>query len=237
MNSSKAILVECENVSKQYGFFFALNKISFHLNENSILGVIGANGAGKTTLIRILSGLISPTSGKIVIKGKNYKTNGKLIKQIIGTITNKSFLYEELTIYENLKFYSKLYSTYDKSTFKENIEHYAEKFYLSNWIFEPISNLSTGMKQKVEIIRILIQNPLILLLDEPFSGLDFNTIKLLIKVLIELREKENLTLIIATHKIEVIQEISDAILILKKGKISKLAPKNELDKSQIESYF
>jgi len=237
MNNSTAILLECENVSKQYGFFFALNKISFHLDENSILGIIGANGAGKTTLIRILSGLTSPTSGKIIIRGENYKTDSKSIKQNIGIITNKSFLYKELTIYENLKFYSKLYSIYDKNTFKAKIEQYLEKFNLSDWIFEPISNLSTGMKQKVEIIRILIHNPSILLLDEPFSGLDFNTIKLLINILTELRERENLTIIIATHKIDVVQEISDALLILKKGKISKYALKNEIDKSMIESYF
>ena len=237
MNSSKTILLECESVSKQYGFFFALNKISFHLDQNSILGVIGANGAGKTTLIRILSGLTSPTSGTVVIKGRNYKTDTKYIKQIIGTITDKSFLYEELTIYENLKFYCKLYSIYNKNEFKEKIEHYAKKFNLSDWIFEPISNLSTGMKQKVEIIRILIHNPSILLLDEPFSGLDFKTIKLLIKILTELKEKENLTIIIATHNIEVVQEICDAILILKRGKISKFAPINEIDKKKIESYF
>jgi len=237
MSNFNAVLLECDNISKQYGFFFALNKISFHLDESSILGVIGANGAGKTTLIRILSGLTSPTSGKMVIKGKNYKTDDKFLKKIIGTIANKSFLYEELTIYENLKFYSKLYSVYDKHTFKEKIEHYAEQFNLSDWIFEPISNLSTGMKQKVEIIRILIHNPSILLLDEPFSGLDFNTIKLLIKILTELKLKENLTIIIATHNIEVVQEISDAILILKNGKISKFAPKNEIDKNKIESYF
>ena len=237
MSNSNRILLKCENISKQYGFFFALNKISFCLDESSILGVIGANGAGKTTLIRILSGLTSPTSGNVVIKGKNYKTDGKFIKQIIGVITDKSFLYEKLSIYENLKFYSKLHSTYDKSTFKEEVERYAEKFNLSNWLFEPISNLSTGMKQKVEIIRILIHNPSILLLDEPFSGLDFNTIKLLIKILTELREKENLTIIIATHKIEVVQQISDTILILNRGKISKFAPKNEIDKSKIESYF
>ena len=237
MSNFNPILLECENVSKQYGFFFALNKISFKLKRNSILGVIGANGAGKTTLIRILSGLTSPTSGKIVIKGKIYETHDKSIKQIIGTITNKSFLYEELTIYENLKFFSKLYSTYDKFTFEKKIEQYTEKFNLSSWIFEPISNLSTGMKQKVEIIRILIQKPSILLLDEPFSGLDFNTIKLLIKILDELREKENLTIVIATHKIEVIQQISDTILILKNGKINKFASKNEIDRSKIESYF
>ena len=237
MKNSNTILLECDNISKQYGFFFALSKISFHLDENTILGVIGANGAGKTTLIRILSGLTSPTSGKIAIKGKNYKTNDKSIKQFIGTITNKSFLYDELTIYENLKFYSKIYSIYDKSSFKKKIELYTEQFNLSDWIFEPISNLSTGMKQKVEIIRSLIHNPSLLLLDEPFSGLDFNTIKLLIKILTELREKENLTIIIATHKIEVVQEISDTILILKRGKISKFAPKNEIDKNKIESYF
>ena len=237
MSNFNTILLECDNISKQFGFFFALNKISFQLDESSILGVIGANGAGKTTLIRILSGLISPTSGKIIIKGKNYKTDDKSIRKIIGTITNKSFLYEELTIYENLKFFSKLYSIYDKSTFKDKIEHYTGKFNLSNWIFEPISNLSNGMKQKVEIIRILLQNPSILLLDEPFSGLDFNTIKILIKILRELREKEKLTIVIATHKIEVVQKISDTILILKKGKISKFAPIKEIDKNKIESYY
>ena len=237
MNSSKTILLECESVSKQYGFFFALNKISFHLDQNSILGLFGDNGAVKTTLIRILSGLTSPTSGTIVIKGRNYKTDTKSIKHIIGTITDKSFLYEELSIYENLKFYSKLYSVYEKHETQAKIEHYAEKFNLSDWIYEPISNLSTGMKQKVEIIRSLIHNPSILLLDEPFSGLDFTTIKLLIKILTELREKEKLTLIIATHKIEVVQEISDTILILKNGKISKFAPRNEIDRIKIESFF
>ena len=237
MSNFDTILLECDNISKQYGFFFALNKISFHTEENSILGVIGANGAGKTTLIRILSGLTSPTSGKIVIKGKDYKTDAKSIKQIIGIITDKSFLYEELTIYENLKFYAKLYSNYNKKEFKGKIERYAEKFNLSNWIYEPISNLSTGMKQKVEIIRSLINYPSVLFLDEPFSGLDFNAIKVLINILTELREKEKLTIVIATHKIEVIQEISDAILILKRGKISKFAPINDIDKNKIESYF
>ncbi len=237
MNSSNTILLECENISKQYGFFFALNKISFHLDENSILGVIGANGAGKTTLIRILAGITSPTSGTILIKGWNYKTDAKSVKQIIGIITDKSFLYEELTIYENLKFYAKLYSNYNKKEFKGKIERYTEKFNLSDWIYEPISNLSTGMKQKVEIIRSLINYPSILFLDEPFSGLDFNAIKVLINILTELREKEKLTIVIATHKIEVIQEISDAILILKRGKISKFAPINDIDKNKMESYF
>jgi len=237
MNKSNRILLECDNVSKQYGFFYALNNISFDVKENTILGIVGANGAGKTTLIKILSGLSSPTSGKILINGMNYKENKSNIKRLIGTISSKSFLYEELSIYENLKFYSKLYSVYEKHKIKEKIEQYADIFNLSDWIYEPISYLSTGMKQKVEIIRILIHNPSILLLDEPFSGLDFNSINLLIKMLNNLREKENLTVILTSHRIEVIQRISDAILILKRGKINKFIPRNEIHKIKIESYF
>lgn len=237
MNKSDKILLECDKISKQYGFFFALNNVSFNVKENSILGIVGANGAGKTTLIKILSGLSTPTSGKILINGLNYKENNRNIKQLIGTISSKSFLYEELSIYENLKFYSKLYSVYEKHEFKEKIEQYVDSFNLSDWIYEPISYLSTGMKQKVEIIRMLIHNPSLLLLDEPFSGLDFNSINLLIKILKDLRKDEKLTIILATHKIEVIQQISDAILILKRGKISKFAPKTEMDEIKIESYF
>jgi len=237
MNESDKILLECDNVSKQYGFFFALKNISFNVKENTILGIAGANGAGKTTLINILSGLNAPTSGKILINGLNYKENYRNIKRLIGTITSKSFLYEELSIYENLKFYSKLYSVYEKSEFKEKIEKYANNFNLSDWIYEPISYLSTGMKQKVEIIRILIHNPSILFLDEPFSGLDFNSINLLIKMLNDLRVNENLTIVLATHKIEVIQQIGDAIIILKRGKINKYVSKTEMPKIKIGSYF
>ena len=237
MNKSDKILLECDNVSKQYGFFFALKNISFSVRENTILGIAGANGAGKTTLINILSGLNAPTSGKILINGLNYKENYRNIKRLIGTITSKSFLYEELSIYENLKFYSKLYSVYEKSEFKEKIEKYANNFNLSDWIYEPISYLSTGMKQKVEIIRILIHNPSILFLDEPFSGLDFNSINLLIKMLNDLRVNENLTIVLATHKIEVIQQIGDAIIILKRGKINKYVSKTEMPEIKIGSYF
>jgi len=90
MSNFNPILLECDNISKQYGFFFALNKISFHLDENSVLGVIGANGAGKTTLIKILAGLTSPTSGKIVIKGKKSLLKERIIKQMINLLNKLS---------------------------------------------------------------------------------------------------------------------------------------------------
>ncbi|MFW9950589.1 MAG: ATP-binding cassette domain-containing protein, partial [Candidatus Thorarchaeota archaeon] len=181
--------------------------------------------------------LSSPTSGKVLINGLDYKENNRDIKRLIGTISSKSFLYEELSIYENLKFYSKLFSVYDKHKLKKKIEYYADFFNLSNWIYEPVNFLSTGMKQKVEIIRILIHNPSILFLDEPFSGLDFNSINLLIKMLNDLRENEKLTIVITSHKIELIQRMSDTVLILKRGKISKIVPKIEMSNINIESYF
>ncbi|MFX1288241.1 MAG: ABC transporter ATP-binding protein [Promethearchaeota archaeon] len=237
MHESDRILLECDNISKQYGFFFALNKISFKVEENTTFGIVGANGAGKTTLINILSGLNSPSSGKILVNGMDYKENNRDIKRLIGTISSKSFLYEELSIYENLKFYSKLFSVYDKNEFKKQVEHLAETFNLSDWIYEPINYLSTGMKQKVEIIRTLIHNPSILFLDEPFSGLDFNSINLLIKILNDLRKNKKLTIVITSHKIELIQKMSDAVLILKRGKISKIVPKTEMRTINIESYF
>jgi ABC-type multidrug transport system ATPase subunit len=237
MDITNKILLKCDNVSKQFGFFFALNKISFIVNENTILGIVGANGAGKTTLINLLSGLSTPTKGKILINGINYNVNERNIKRLIGTITSKSFLYEEFSIYENLKFFSKLYNIYNKVETRKIIEQYAKNFNLSDWLYEPVSYLSTGMKQKVEIMRVLIHNPSILLLDEPFSGLDFNTINLLTTMLTNLKERKNLTLVITSHNIELIRQISDAILILKRGKISKLVPKDEIDKIKIESYY
>lgn len=237
MDKINKIILNCENISKQFGFFFALNKISFTVNESTILGIVGANGAGKTTLINILSGLSAPTTGKILIKGMNYKVDERNIKRFIGTITSKSFLYEELSIYENLKFFSKLYAIYDKVETSKIIEQVAANFNLSDWLYEPVSYLSTGMKQKVEIMRVLIHDPSILFLDEPFSGLDFNTINMLITMLINLKEKKNLTLVFTSHNIELIRRISDAILILKRGKISKLVPKDEIDEIKIESYY
>ncbi len=234
--STKAIL-NCENVSKQFGYFFALKKISFQVREDTVFGIAGANGAGKTTLIKILSGLLKPTFGKIMFGDMNYDDNSNIIKQNIGITTDESFLFEELTIFENLKYYANLHLNFEKKKIKTKIEQFCEKFTLTDWIDEPVRILSHGMKQKVELIRVLIHQPSILFLDEPFSGLDYNATTMLINFFKELKQNKNISIILTTHKIDVFQQICDDLIILKRGKINKVIAHEEFNETQIKSYF
>jgi len=237
MPESKNDLINCVKVSKQFGYFFALKNISFKIRENTIFGIAGANGAGKTTLIKIICGLLSPTFGKIIIDGLNYEDHPNIIKRNIGITTDESFLYEELTLYENLRYYGNLHLLFDKEELDKKIEDFALKFNLSDWIHEPIGNLSHGMKQKVELIRAIIHEPSVLFLDEPFSGLDYKATKILITFIKELKIKKKITIILTTHNIEVFRQISDDLIILRKGKINKSFSKEDLNEIEIESYF
>lgn len=237
MVESKKELINCINISKQFGYFFALKNISFKVRENTIFGIAGANGAGKTTLIKILCGLITPTLGKIIIKNMNFEHQSNIIKKFIGISTDESFLYEELTIFENLKFYDNLHLTFDKNLIKTKIEQFAKIFNLTDWINEPVKNLSHGMKQKVELMRALMHQPSLLFLDEPFLGLDFKTTEILMNSLKDLKGNENVSIILTTHKIEILTKICDEIIVLQRGKINKTFTKDEFNETEIESYF
>jgi ABC-type multidrug transport system ATPase subunit len=229
--------INCINVSKQFGYFFALKKISFNVREHSIFGIAGANGAGKTTLVKVLSGLLKPTFGKILLEGMNYDDHSNIIRRNIGITTDESFLFEELTIFENLKYYDNLHLNFDKNNIITKIDKFCKKFNLTDWINEPVGILSHGMKQKVELIRVLIHQPSIIFLDEPFSGLDYKATEMLINFLKELRTKEKITIILTTHNIEVLQQICDELIILKRGKISKSITKEDYNEVKIKSFF
>ena len=230
-------IIKCFNLSKQFGFFYAIKKVSFEIEENTTIGILGPNGAGKTTLIKLLSGLLKPTKGNITINGMSYNENPLSIKQNIGILTDRSFLYEDLTLYENLKFYYNLYHNSKNHQIKAKIEKYAELFNLNEWIFEPIRNLSKGMKQKVELIRILIHDPSILILDEPLSSIDQKTVPLIIALLLELQNVNKKTIIMSTHNIELAQQLCEKILIIKKGKIVQTLSKMDIQTAQIKDYM
>jgi len=237
MVKSNKTIINCENVSKKFGYFFALKKISFQVNKDTIFGIAGANGAGKTTLIKVLSGLLKPTNGRISLGGLNYDDNSTLLRQNIGITTDESFLFEELTIFENLKYYANLHLNFDKRNILTKINQYCKNFNLTDWINEPVRILSHGMKQKVELIRVLIHEPSLLLLDEPFSGLDYNSTAMIIKFFKELKKNKNISIILTTHDIDVFRKICDDLIILKKGKVNKTAIGEELKEIEIESYF
>ena len=167
----------------------------------------------------------------------NYKNHSNIIRQNIGITTDESFLHEELTIFENLKFYDNLHLNFEKNKINAKIESLSSKFNLLDWINEPVGNLSHGMKQKVELIRAIIHHPSILFLDEPFSGLDYNTTEMLIDFLKELKHKEKISIILTTHKIDLFKKICDDLIILKKGKISSSFTKEDYDRIEIGSYF
>ena len=167
----------------------------------------------------------------------NYEKDQHNIKEFIGIITDKSYLYEELTIYENLKFYDNLHFHFEKNEIKNKIERFTKLFKLNDWIHEPIRNLSKGMKQKVEIIRCLMHRPSILLLDEPFTSLDFKSIKTLVDMFRELKERDNISLVFTTHKIDVALQVCDDLMILKRGKINKFIKKDAFDEIDIKTYF
>ncbi|MFW9895396.1 MAG: ABC transporter ATP-binding protein [Candidatus Thorarchaeota archaeon] len=231
-------IIDCKNVSKQFGYFFALKNLTFQVKSDTIFGIAGANGAGKTTLIKILSGLLKPTFGTIFLNGMNYEDNSIIIRQNIGIITDQSFLFEELTIFENLKYYANLHLNFDKGKIISEIDKYCKKFNLTDWIDEPVRILSHGMKQKVNLIRVLIHQPSILFLDEPFSGLDYKATIMLIDFFKELRKNKNISIILTTHKLEIYPQICDDMIILKKGKINKILTREDFNENEIiKSYF
>lgn len=234
---SNAKAITCVKVSKRFGFYFALKNVTFEVKPNSIFGILGPNGAGKTTLLKLLSGLLKPSNGTISIAGLDYEKDPSVIRRMLGVIIDQSFLYSELTIYENLNFYAHLFSRYEKSQIRADIERYLKLFNLDEWIDEPVRTLSTGMRRKVELVRTLIHKPQLILIDELFLGLDVKSIELLVHLIGDLKEKENVSFVLSTHNINLALELCDEIIVLKRGKINKSAKRDEYKQLNIESYF
>jgi len=224
--SDKAIVVR--NLTRRYGYRVALRKVSFEFSERGIQGLFGANGAGKTTLFRVLSTLLRPHGGTINILGYNIEQNPDEIKKRIGLLIDKPLLYQELTGSENLKFYSKLYGL-SKDVFEDNMNELAKRFEVNTWLEETVKNLSTGMRKRLDIVRSLLHNPELLLLDEPFSGLDKDSASIFKDYLEENRKKR--TTIVTTHNLLLGSELCDEFVTLRKGKVIGQGPISEFEQT------
>jgi ABC-2 type transport system ATP-binding protein len=218
-------MITVENLTKKFETVTAVENISFNINESEIFGFLGPNGAGKTTTIRMLSTLISQTSGKITIDNRSPESDGEYIRSIIGLLTESPGMYEKISAYDNLEYYSSFYNIPGTKR-KDNIERYLKMFDLWDRKDDLVGTYSKGMKQKLALSRALIHEPKILFLDEPTAGLDPESAHM-VRNFIESLKKEKTTVFLCTHNLEEASNLSDRVCIIKR-KIIRIATLSEL---------
>lgn len=218
-------MITVENLTKKFETVTAVENISFNINESEIFGFLGPNGAGKTTTIRMLSTLISQTSGKITIDNRSPESDGEYIRSIIGLLTESPGMYEKISAYDNLEYYSSFYNIPGTKR-KDNIERYLKMFDLWDRKDDLVGTYSKGMKQKLALSRALIHDPKILFLDEPTAGLDPESAHM-VRNFIESLKKEKTTVFLCTHNLEEASNLSDRVCIIER-KIIRIATLSEL---------
>jgi len=221
----RRIMIEALSLSKKYGDLLAVKDLNLMI-DNELFGFLGANGAGKTTTIKMMTGLISPTDGKIKICGIDINENPRAAKSQFGLLPDNPFLYEKLSAIEFLNFMGDLYKV-DSNTLIKRINNLLELFDLKDRAQDLIETYSFGMKQKVALAGALIHNPKVLFLDEPTVGLDPKSTRI-IKDILKGLVREGITIFMSTHILEVAEAMCDRIGIIDKGELIECGTMKEL---------
>ena len=213
-------MIEIKNVSKSYdGNKKAIDNISFNVEDGSIFAFIGHNGAGKTTLIKSIMGIHDFDFGEILINGKSIKDNPIECKEIMAYVPDNPDLYENMKAIDFINFICDMYGI-SKNDRIENIKKYSKIFEMENNLNDDISSFSHGMKQKIAIIAALSHNPQIIVMDEPFVGLDPKSVFSMKEIMHEM-VKEGKIIFFSTHILDVAEKLCDYVAIIKNGKIIK----------------
>lgn len=205
-------MLSLKNITKQYGVYKANNDISLEIPSHEIFGMLGPNGAGKTTLIRIITGITMPDSGSILFDGKKYTIEDRLK---IGYMPEERGLYKKMKVGEQLVYLAQLKGMSKQDALKK-IKIWVDKFEIASWWNKRIEELSKGMQQKVQFISTVVHEPKLIILDEPFSGLDPINADLIIKEMYELKNN-GATIIFSTHRMEQVEELCKSIVLINKG--------------------
>lgn len=229
------IAIEMENLSKRYGYNYALRDVTLNILQGEVFVFLGPNGSGKTTLLKILTTLTSLTSGNVKVFGLALRENGREIRQMIGYLSHEPLLYRDLTGEENINFYSKFYQLSSQERFLEKLDKAFNFLRITRWRHEPIKNLSKGLKKRFDLVRAIIHDPKILLLDEPFSGLDILSVNIL-KDFIR-NERGNKTTIISTHDIDLAKSLCDRGAILVEGKMRQVLRSQDITDTSVKEIF
>ena len=229
-------MIEIKNVTKSYAGKKAIDNISFNVNDGEIFAFIGHNGAGKTTLIKSIVGIHEFDSGEILINGKSIKEKPEVCKKEMAFVPDNPELYENMKAIDFINFICDMYEI-DQKTREENITKYAKLFEIENNLNDTISSFSHGMKQKVALISALAHNPKVLIMDEPFVGLDPKAVYDVKEVMNEMT-KEGKIIFFSTHILDVAEKLCSRVAIIKKGELVKVGSMDEIkgDKS-LEKVF
>jgi ABC-2 type transport system ATP-binding protein len=207
-------VLEVKNLKKYFATQKAVDDISFGLQKGSIFGLLGPNGAGKTTLIRMITGIFYPDEGEILFDGKKFDPNNDAMK--IGYMPEERGLYKKMKIGEQAVFLSRLKGLTKEQAIK-NVKEWFIKFEMQSWWNKKIEDLSKGMGQKLQFVITVLHEPKLIILDEPFSGLDPVNANLIKDEIYNLAQK-GATIIFSTHRMEQVEEICDHIILVNKGR-------------------
>ncbi|MBP6635874.1 MAG: ATP-binding cassette domain-containing protein, partial [Paludibacter sp.] len=208
------ILLEVENVVKQFAEHRALDGVSLSVPENSVYGLLGPNGAGKTTLIRIINCITAPDSGEVRLNGKRMTAEDV---RHIGYLPEERGLYKKMKIGEQALYLAQLRGM-SKNDALKSLKYWFEKFEIQAWWDKKVEELSKGMAQKVQFITTILHDPKLLIFDEPFSGFDPVNADLLKREILELRDK-GATIIFSTHNMSTVEDLCENISLVDKSKI------------------
>jgi heme ABC exporter ATP-binding subunit CcmA len=212
------MIAECDEVSKLYGTFAALRKVSVQFERGRCYLVLGENGAGKSTLLRTLAGLLKPSYGKVKIYGAEGQAQDPMeARDRIGYMSHATMLYDEFTGVENLEYYASLYRGRDCVAPAEAMRSVG----LDPVLARPVGQYSQGMKQRASLARVLVSRPELLLLDEPFSNMDIQSAHQMLRLL-ETFRTEHRTILLTTHQRELAEPLADFVLTLQAGGVKSL---------------
>lgn len=234
-------MIKLINLTKKFGNFTAVDNINIEVGRSTIFAFLGTNGAGKTTTIRMMTGVLQPTSGTAEIGGYDIQKNPIEAKFLMGVIPDRPYLYGKLTGKEFLYFMADLYKVKPKIAAKR-IPELLELYGMIDWQYDLIDSYSHGMKQRLLMCASQVHNPPVLVIDEPMVGLDPRGAKLL-KDSLRKSAAEGLTIFMSTHSLSVAEEIADKLAIIQQGKILAMGSLNELyaqaksEASDLENVF
>ena len=213
-------MIEVQNLTKTFNGKTVLKDVSFEVKEGEIFGYLGPNGAGKTTTLRIILGLLNPTSGNAFVMGQNLGLGeNEALRNKVGVLLEDDGVYDRLSAYENLDYYAQLYGLSDRIERKRRIRELLESVGLSDRINDKVGRFSKGMRRKLALARAIVHEPEVLFLDEPSSGLDPEAQIMVRDLILQLSEEMGVTIFLNSHDLDEVQRICTKIAILQSGEI------------------